>query len=60
MIIMFLNKLLDIVNDHNMKSDSRAIAIPFTKTCCYNEFINVCNCYCKDCDYYGLCEQTSS
>lgn len=55
---MLFNKLLVAVNDYNMKKWNRTIKIPFTKTCCYNEFVNVCDNYCKTCDYYGLCEQT--
>ena len=41
-----------------MKNDGRIIKVPFTTTCCYNEYVNVCNFICKQCDYYGLCEQT--
>ena len=55
---MLLEKILVIVNDYNMNKDKRAIVIPFTETCCYNDHINVCNSYCKGCDYYKLCEQT--
>lgn len=55
---MLFQKLLVIVNDYNMKKWNRVIKIPFTETCCYNDHINVCNSYCKNCDYYGLCEQT--
>ena len=57
---MILNKILVIVNDYNIKVYRRAIKIPFMKTCCYNEFINICNSYCKECVYYGLCEETVS
>ena len=56
---MLFEKILVAVNDYNMKKYNKTIKIPFMTTCCYNEFINVCDKYCREnCDYYGLCEQT--